>query len=155
MIAGFYPNTFVYSTFLPKIQFLQCFLSSMAQWGGPMVDTKQKMSEIQVCRYLKNAFFLNFSRNFRVCTYIQDFFMCACRYLNQKLKEQANRIKNCSRGFPKQKRKKKHMKRLIFITQFKIEFLRPFTGYRKVLGQMAGQQNVLSINYSVSVISTL
>ena len=28
------------------------------------------------------------------------------------------------------------MKRLSFITQFKIEFLLPFTGYRKVLGKM-------------------
>ena len=32
--------------------------------------------------------------------------------------------------------KKEHMKRLSFITQFKIEFLLPFTGCRKVLGKM-------------------
>ena len=35
-----------------------------------------------------------------------------------------------------QKQRKKHMKRLSFITQFKIEFLLPFTGCRKVLGKM-------------------
>ena len=45
-----------------------------------------------------------------------------------------NRIKNLSRVFPKQKRKK----RLSFITQFKIEFLLLFTGCRKVLGKMPG-----------------
>ena len=28
------------------------------------------------------------------------------------------------------------MKRLSFLTQFKIEFLLPFIGYRKVLGKM-------------------
>ena len=39
--------------------------------------------------------------------------------------------------------KKKHMKRLSFITQFKIEFLLPFTDCRKVLGKMsAGEQNI-------------
>ena len=31
------------------------------------------------------------------------------------------------------------MKRLSYITQFKIEFLLPFTGLRKVLGKMAAQ----------------
>ena len=41
-----------------------------------------------------------------------------------------------SRVFQKQKRKKKHMKRLSFITQVKIEFSRPFTGCRKVLRKM-------------------
>ena len=35
-----------------------------------------------------------------------------------------------------QKRKKQNMKRLSFITQFKIEFLLPFTGCRKVLRKM-------------------
>ena len=40
-----------------------------------------------------------------------------------------------SRVFQKQKRKK-HMKKLGFITQFKIEFLLPFTGCRKMLGKV-------------------
>ena len=43
---GFYPNTFLYSRFSPKIEFLYCLLSSVAPWGGPMVDTKQNIFEI-------------------------------------------------------------------------------------------------------------
>ena len=35
------------------------------------------------------------------------------------------------------KKQKQNMKRLSFITQFKIEFLLPFTGCRKVLGKMS------------------
>ena len=41
--AGFYPSTFVYSCFSPKIGFLYCLLSSVVPWGGPMVDTKQNI----------------------------------------------------------------------------------------------------------------
>ena len=41
--AGFFPNTFAYSFFSPKIQFVFCLLSSMAPWGDPMVDTKGKI----------------------------------------------------------------------------------------------------------------
>ena len=44
-------------------------------------------------------------------------------------------MENLSRLFQKQNRKK-HMKRLSFITQFRIEFLLPFTGCRKMLGKM-------------------
>ena len=33
------------------------------------------------------------------------------------------------------------MKRLSFITQFKIEFLLPFTGCRNVFGKMPGKNN--------------
>ena len=36
----------------------------------------------------------------------------------------------------KSKKGKKHMKRLNLITEFKLEFLLPFTGCRKVLGKM-------------------
>ena len=46
-------------------------------------------------------------------------------------------MENLSRLFQKQKRKK-NMKKLSFITQFKIEFLLQFTGCRKVLGKMPG-----------------
>ena len=35
------------------------------------------------------------------------------------------------------KKQKQNMKRLSFITQFKMEFLLPFTGCRKVLGKMS------------------
>ena len=45
-------------------------------------------------------------------------------------------MENLSGVFDKQKRKKKHMKRLSFITQFKIEFLPQFIGCRKVPGKM-------------------
>ena len=48
-------------------------------------------------------------------------------------------MKNLSRVFQKQKRKKHtHMKRLSFKTQLKIEFLLPFTGRRKELQKMPG-----------------
>ena len=45
-------------------------------------------------------------------------------------------MENLSRLFQKPKRKKKHRKRLSFITQFQIEFLLQFTSYRKMLGKM-------------------
>ena len=45
--------------------------------------------------------------------------------------------------FQKQRRKK-HMKGLSFITQFKIELLLPFTGCRKVLGKMADNGSTLA-----------
>ena len=38
--------------------------------------------------------------------------------------------------FSKTKKKNKHVKRLNFITVFKIEFLPPFTSFRKALGKM-------------------
>ena len=42
---------------------------------------------------------------------------------------------NFSKVFQKQKKRKKHDE-IGFITQFKIEFLLPFTGCRKMLGEM-------------------
>ena len=44
-------------------------------------------------------------------------------------------MENISRVFQRQKRKK-HMKRLSFITQLKIVFFLPFSGCRKALGKM-------------------
>ena len=41
------------------------------------------------------------------------------------------------KGVSKTKKKKKHIKRLSFVTQFKIEFSLPFIGCRKVLGKMS------------------
>ena len=79
-------------------------------------------------------FFLDFFRNFRVYTYIQVSFMCVCKYLKSK---KNRRIEwKIFQGFFKNKKEKKHMKRLRFITQFKIEFLLPFTSCRKVLRKM-------------------
>ena len=62
--SGFYPTTFVYSHFPPKIQFLYCFLTLVAPWGGPMEDTKEKilgnlgMQHAEKCIFL--GFFLEF-----------------------------------------------------------------------------------------------
>ena len=132
-MTGFYPSTFVYTRFSPKTQFLQCLLSSVVPQGSSMVDIKRKMFEIQVCRLLKNAFFQDFSGNFRVYTYIQVPFMHVCKYLNQRVRRIGEQNGKSFKGVSKTK-KKKHIKRLSFITQFKI--LPPFTGCRKVLGKM-------------------
>ena len=65
-------------------------------------------------------------------------------------------MENLSRLLQKQKRKKKHLKGLSFITQFKIEFLLPFTSCRKVLRKMpawASRYNVLELGVWVSTLS--
>ena len=62
--------------------------------------------------------------------------MCVCKYLNQNVRRIGDRMENLSWVFRNQKGKKKHMKRLSFVTQFKIEFLLPFTSCRKVFGKM-------------------
>ena len=41
--SDFYHGTFVYSHFLPKVQFLYCLLSSLALYCGPMVTTEGSM----------------------------------------------------------------------------------------------------------------
>ena len=46
-------------------------------------------------------------------------------------------MENLSRVLQKKKKEKKQMKKLSFITQFKIEFLLPLTGFRKILGKMS------------------
>ena len=121
-MAGFYPSTFVYSCFPPKIQFLQYLLSSVVLWGGTMVDTKRKMFQIQICRLLENAFFLDFSWNFRVYAYMQVPFMHVCKYLNQRVKRIGEQNGKSFKGVSKTKKKKQHIKRLSFITQFKLSF---------------------------------
>ena len=80
---------------------------------------------------------MHFSRIFLgilefIHTYIQVSFMHVCKCLNQRV----NRMETPLRVFQKQERKKKHMKRLSFVTQFKIEFLLAFTGCGKLLGKM-------------------
>ena len=116
------------AVFSPKNQ---CLLSSVARWRCPMVDTEGKMFEIQVCRLLENALFLGFSGKFIVCTYVQVFLMRVCKYINQTVRRIAEQNGKSFKGVSKTKKKKKHMKRLSFITQFKIEFLLPFTGWQK------------------------
>ena len=64
--------------------------------------------------------------------------MHVCKYLNQILTRVGQIMENLSWVFQKQKRKKKHMKRLSFINRFKIEFILLCTGCRKVLAKMPG-----------------
>ena len=60
--------------------------------------------------------------------------MHVCKYPNQRVRSigewNGKSFKDVS------KIKKKHIKRLSFIIAFKIEFLLPFNGCRKVLGKM-------------------
>ena len=64
--------------------------------------------------------------------YIQFAFVPVSRYLIQR----AKRISEWSEEFFKGFTKNIYMKRLSFIIQFKIEFLLPITGCRKLLGKM-------------------
>ena len=45
-VPGFYPSTLVHSRMSQKIQFLDCLLSSVASWGGLMLDIEGKYFEI-------------------------------------------------------------------------------------------------------------
>ena len=58
--------------------------------------------------------------------------MAVCKYLNRIGEQNGKHFK----GVSKTKKRKKHIRRLSFITQFKIEFLLLFTSCRKVLGKM-------------------
>ena len=108
---------------------------------------------------LENIFFMDFSWNSRVLwgvfkkswlklsTFnIRLSCMHLCKYLNQRL----TRIGEWnSKSFQDvSKTKKKNMKKLSFITYFKIEFLLPLTSCRKVFGKMPA---LLSCESSVSV----
>ena len=62
--------------------------------------------------------------------------MCVCKYLNQRVSKIDQKNGKSFKGVSKTKKKKRHLKRLSFITQFKIKFLLPFTSSRKVLGKM-------------------
>ena len=46
MLEGFYPITFVYSHVPLTNQFFYSELSSVALWGGPIVDTEEEVIEI-------------------------------------------------------------------------------------------------------------
>ena len=58
------------------------------------------------------------------------------KYLNQRVRRTGEKNGKSFKGVSKTKRKK-HIKRLSFITQFKIEFLLPYTGCNKVLEKNA------------------
>ena len=57
-----------------------------------------------------------------------------CKYLNLRVRRIGEHNGKFFNNFSKEK--KKNMKRLNFITQFKIEFLLSFLGCRKVLGKI-------------------
>ena len=58
--------------------------------------------------------------------------MRVCKYLNQRVRRIGESNGKSFKGFSK----KKYMKRLTFITQFKVDFLLSFTSCKKVLGKM-------------------
>ena len=63
--------------------------------------------------------------------------MSVCKYLNQRVKTIGEKNGKSFKVVSKTKtNKKKHLKKLSFITQLRIEFLLPFTSCRKVLGKM-------------------
>ena len=49
-LQDFIPALFSAAVFSPNIQFLFCLLSSVAPWGGPMVDTEANIFVNYVCR---------------------------------------------------------------------------------------------------------
>ena len=57
--------------------------------------------------------------------------MCFCRYISPRVRGIGEQSGKAFKGL-----KKIHMQRLRFITQFKIEFLLPFIGCRKLLGKI-------------------
>ena len=62
------------------------------------------------------------------------------KYLNQRVRRIGESKGKSSKGFSK----KKHMKRLTFITQFNVDFLLSFTGCKKVLGKMSDIKSNIS-----------
>ena len=65
--------------------------------------------------------------------------MRVCKYLNQRVRIVGEKNGKFFKGVSKTIKKKKHMQRLSFITQFMTDFLLPFTGCRKVFGKMPAQ----------------
>ena len=65
--------------------------------------------------------------------------MCVCKYINQRGRRIGEQNGTPSKGVSKTKTKKKTNDVIEFHTQFKIEFLVPFTGCRKALGKMPGE----------------
>ena len=91
--AGFYPSTFCLQLWFPKdpkIQFLDCLLSSVTPERDPMLDTEGKFLKFRSADWWK--FFLDFFWNFKVLwrvlkkswleRYIQLYFMRVCKCLN-------------------------------------------------------------------------
>ena len=86
MLEGFYPITFVYSHFPLRNQFLYSVLSSVALWGGPMIDTEGDIFwNLGLVCWKKH--FLGFPWNLRVSWgVLKKKFICVCKYLNQRVR---------------------------------------------------------------------
>ena len=108
-IAGFYPRTFVYSRFSPKIQFVYCLLSSLS------LNLVLQFAE----KCITNTF--SDSRNLACTSFVWS---NSCTEFYWEIRR---KVDYCSRVT---------LKNLSLITQFKIEFLQPFTSCRKVLRKM-------------------
>ena len=68
---------------------------------------------------------------------IHKTFLYVCLQVSKPKSKKSRQIEwKIFHGCFKNKKEKKHMKRLSFITQFKNQFLLLFTGCRKVLGKM-------------------
>ena len=108
-------------------------------------------------------FFWHFSISWEVLRknwlerYMQLSFMHLCKYLNQRLRRIGEYNGKPFKGVSKTNRKKKQIKKLYFITQFKIEFLLLFTGFRKVLEKMPGliQQRMVLLMYQQELLEDL
>ena len=60
------------------------------------------------------------------------------KYLNQRIRRIGEKNGKSFKVVSKTKKKKKHMKS--FMTQFKIEFLLPFVGCKKMFGKMPASE---------------
>ena len=75
---------------------------------------------------------------------IHKTFLYVCLQVSKPKSKKSRQIEwKIFHGCFKNKKEKKHMKRLSFITQFKVQFLLLFTGCRKVLGKMPSLQSSL------------
>ena len=72
--------------------------------------------------------------------------MRVCKRLNQRVRRRGEENGKSFKGVSKTKNEKKLMKRLSFITKFKIEFLLPFTGCGKVLGKMPALESPFKVS---------
>ena len=74
--------------------------------------------------------------------------MDVCKYLNQRVRRIGEQNGKCFKGVLKTNKQKKTCTEIVkFITQFKIEFLLPFTGCRRVLGEMPSKLTVIVHHY--------
>ena len=104
---SFYPR--IHSLFPSKIQFLYCLLSSISLNFGLKLAGKCISNNFSDCRSIACTSF--------VWSYSCIEFYCEIR----------RKVDHCSRV---------KLKRLCFITEFKIDILLPFTGCRKVQRKM-------------------